>query len=138
MSKYTTGVVGVCLLKLIHKVMCAAVVIGKECPLEDLVVASWRMWPDSFGLDGYPQYPHALSVHSKVYGDAGLVNMGWLNIVHGVISVTDKGKKELNKVLKTAASPMVLRTHLAKSERRKIDDCSSKKEGSGEYSYEEE
>lgn len=126
------------MLKLTHKVMCAAIVIGRDCPLEELAVTAWRMWPDSFGMEGYPQYPHFQYVISKVYGDAGLVNMGWLAIVHGVVSVTERGKKELDRVLKTVASPRVLNAHLVGMKRGKNDGSSSKKEGIGERGSEKE
>jgi len=78
-----------------RKILCAAIVVGPECTLEELVVASWKMWPDEFCLEGYPEYPHALVVHSKIYGANGLARRGWLSISLGTVRVTKAGRDEM-------------------------------------------
>jgi hypothetical protein len=49
---------------------------------EELVVASWKLFQNRFGLQGYlDQYPDANRVMSYVYGSRGLVSLGRLESV---------------------------------------------------------
>lgn len=45
---------------------------------EDMVVAAWKNFPDSFALEGYPQYPDSNRVYTKLMGRRGLAGRGWL------------------------------------------------------------
>ena len=61
-----------------EKVLLAAYNLDKDgkkrFSVEDLIVTSWKLFPDSFGLDGYigddgkPMYPDAEKIHKK-YGE---------------------------------------------------------------------
>jgi hypothetical protein len=47
---------------------------------EELIVASWRQFPRSFGLKGYAeQYPDSNRVLSSIMGEKGLTKKGWLS-----------------------------------------------------------
>jgi hypothetical protein len=46
---------------------------------ETLVVASWRQFPETFGLRGYvDQHPDSNKVLSSIMGEKGLARRGWL------------------------------------------------------------
>jgi len=45
---------------------------------EDLAIAAWKKFPDSFGMEGYPKYPDSNRVYTKLMGKKGLVGRGWL------------------------------------------------------------
>jgi hypothetical protein len=45
---------------------------------EDLVIATWKKFPDSFGMEGYSNYPDSNRVYTKLMGRKGLVGRGWL------------------------------------------------------------
>ena len=49
---------------------------------EDLVVAAWRLYPDTFGLSGYAdQYPDSNRVLTNIMGTKGMRGKGWLRKV---------------------------------------------------------
>lgn len=48
---------------------------------EDLVVAAWREYPETFGLQGYPEHPDSNRVFTKIMGKRGLRGKGWLSKV---------------------------------------------------------
>ena len=45
---------------------------------EDLAIAAWKKFPDSFAIEGYPQYLDSNRVYTKLMGKKGLVGRGWL------------------------------------------------------------
>jgi hypothetical protein len=46
---------------------------------EDLVIAAWKRFPDSFGLEGYGNvHPDSNRVFTKIMGAKGLRGRGWL------------------------------------------------------------
>jgi len=45
---------------------------------EELAIATWKRFPDSFGMEGHPQYPDSNRVYTKLMGRKGLVGRGWL------------------------------------------------------------
>ena len=45
---------------------------------EDLAIAAWKRFPDSFAMEGYPKYPDSNRVYTKLMGKKGLVGRGWL------------------------------------------------------------
>lgn len=49
---------------------------------EELVVAAWRLYPDTFGLSGYAdQYPDSNRVLTNIMGTKGMRGKGWLRKV---------------------------------------------------------
>lgn len=65
---------------------------------DDLVVAAWRCWPESFGLVGH-EYPCSSRVIAKLSGGTGLVGKGLLR------KVGEKGETlELTREGREAAS----------------------------------
>ncbi len=46
---------------------------------EDLVVAAWREYPDSFALAGYPQHPDSNRVYFEIMGNKSFRKKGWLD-----------------------------------------------------------
>ena len=58
---------------------------------DDLVVAAWRLWPESFGLSGH-DYPCSGRVVAKLSGRTGLVGQGLLRHDDGVFRLTPKGR----------------------------------------------
>lgn len=59
-----------------------------------LVVETWYVYPDEFGLHGYEQkYPNANVVISAVVGKRGMVVRGWLRkVVENTYALTETGK----------------------------------------------
>jgi hypothetical protein len=45
---------------------------------EDLAIAAWNKFPDSFGMEGHSKYPDSNRVYTKLMGKKGLVGRGWL------------------------------------------------------------
>ena len=49
---------------------------------EDLVVAAWKLFPDTFGLSGYSnQFPDSNRVLTNIMGTKGMRGKGWLRKV---------------------------------------------------------
>jgi len=40
----------------------------ESMPYADIVVQAWIDYPETFALDGYPEYPDASDIHKKLYG----------------------------------------------------------------------
>lgn len=58
-----------------------------------LAVRAWELYPASFALNGYPQYPNANAVLVKLSGDAGLVGRGLLRRVStSTYALTNRGR----------------------------------------------
>jgi hypothetical protein len=45
---------------------------------EDLAIAAWKKFPDSFAMEGHSIYPDSNRVYTKLMGKRGLVGRGWL------------------------------------------------------------
>ena len=72
---------------------------GDQFTLDDLAVCAWENYPDDFALTGYPQYPDAQRVQSKVYGATGLVYRGLLEFIETkVLRVTPAGRKRIKQL----------------------------------------
>jgi len=65
-----------------QKILMAAVAMGSEpeaFSVEDLIVRSWKMFPESFSLRGFERlYPDSNRVLAKLSGADGLCGLGWL------------------------------------------------------------
>jgi hypothetical protein len=68
---------------------------------ETLIVASWKQFPETFGLKGYvDMYPDSNKVLSSIMGEKGLARRGWLiKLGKKEYAVTREGKKILAKLL---------------------------------------
>src|SRR6266702_659470 len=77
---------------------------------EDLVVSAWRLYKDTFGLQGYAdQYPDSNRVLTNIMGTKGLRGKGW------IIKVGEK-KYQLTEAGRAAAKG--LSTDVSPSEER--------------------
>jgi len=65
-------------LSLDEKVLLAAADFEAAFTAEDLVIAAWRKFRDSFSMEGHPEYPDSNRVYTKLMGKKGLVGKGWL------------------------------------------------------------
>jgi len=55
---------------------------GEPFSAEDLVVQSWKMYPDTFGLAGYADYyPDSNRVLTNIMGSKGMRGKGWIQKV---------------------------------------------------------
>jgi hypothetical protein len=67
-----------------QKILMAAVAMGtgtetENFSVEDLIVRSWKMFPESFSLRGFERlYPDSNRVLAKLSGADGLCGLGWL------------------------------------------------------------
>lgn len=65
-----------------QKILMAAVARGSDTEnfsVEDLIVRSWKMFPESFSLRGFERlYPDSNRVLAKLSGADGLCGLGWL------------------------------------------------------------
>ena len=68
-----------------EKILLAAIGIkgaDKTFTAEDLVIASWKLFPDVFGLQGYAdKYPDSNKVLSNIMGNKGLREKKWIRKV---------------------------------------------------------
>lgn len=68
-----------------EKILIAATEINgaeKSFTAEDLVLAAWRRFPDTFGLQGYAEkYPDSNRVLTNIMGNKGLRGKGWIRKV---------------------------------------------------------
>ena len=44
---------------------------------EDIAIAAWEKFPDSFSMEGHAHYPDSNRVYTKLMGKKGLVGRGW-------------------------------------------------------------
>ena len=65
-----------------QKILMASVAMGSDTEnfsVEDLIVRSWKMFPESFSLRGFERlYPDSNRVLAKLSGADGLCGLGWL------------------------------------------------------------
>jgi hypothetical protein len=68
---------------------------------EELVVASWRQFPDTFGLRGYAdKHPDSNKVLSSLMGEKGLARRGWLvKMAKKEYALTREGRRVLARLL---------------------------------------
>lgn len=82
-----------------QKILMAAVAMGagtetENFSVEDLIVRSWKMFPESFSLRGFERlYPDSNRVQAKLAGADGLCGLGWLEHTdQRTYQVTRKGR----------------------------------------------
>lgn len=65
---------------LVERVLRAALDLSEHGAIDAhaLAVRAWQLYPESFALNGYPQYPNANAVLAKLSGDTGLIKRGLL------------------------------------------------------------
>lgn len=72
-------------LTVLEKLLLAALEARKRSSTftaEDLVVAAWQLYPDTFGLSGYANnYPDSNRVLTNIMGTKGMRGKGWLRKV---------------------------------------------------------
>jgi hypothetical protein len=68
---------------------------------ETLIVASWRQYPETFGLRGYvDQHPDSNKVLSSIMGEKGLARRGWLvKMGKKEYALTREGRRVLARLL---------------------------------------
>lgn len=77
------------------KILRAAATLESPFHIADLVVAAWRLHPETFGLRGHDQ-PHSARVMAHVAGKKGLVGLGYLErLGSGMYRLTLEGKRAI-------------------------------------------
>jgi len=73
---------------------------GEPFSAEDLVVQSWKMYPDTFGLAGYADdYPDSNRVLTNIMGSKGMRGKGWIQKVgQKQYRVTSEGISEAAQI----------------------------------------
>jgi len=108
---------------------------GEEKPLqyEDIVVSSFRRYPEDFQLRGYPQYPDSSDIHKPLYRMKrdGLVRSAkksfiltphGLDVVRKIVEqpssdqdrLTKPEESEINRILKSQAFQLFQEGHTAR------------------------
>jgi hypothetical protein len=69
---------------------------------ESLIVASWRKYPQTFGLKGFAeQFPDSNKILASIMGEKGLAKKGWLNKVGQKLYELTKDGRDAVKRLKS-------------------------------------
>ncbi len=81
-----------------EKILIAAMDINgadKTFTAEDLVITSWRRFPDTFGLQGYAEkHPDSNRVLTNIMGNKGLREKGWIRKVgEKKYKITEAGRE---------------------------------------------
>src|SRR3954464_3956437 len=68
---------------------------------EELTVASWEEFPDSFGLKGFVRvHPDSNRVLASIMGERGLVRRGWLvKNAQKSYSLSPEGQRMVRKIV---------------------------------------
>lgn len=95
---------------------------------EDLVVAAWKVDPDAFGLEGYPQYPDSNRVYTEIMGSKPLRDRGWL-LKTGVklYQLSDAGRIVVQNLMRQERSETGSRADLSRDQKRLIRKLLSSK-----------
>jgi hypothetical protein len=67
---------------------------------EAIIVASWKLFPNTFGLKGYiDQYPDSNKVLSSLMGERGLARRGWLiKMGQKLYAMTREGRQVVRRL----------------------------------------
>lgn len=76
------------------RILLAAAQLGDTFTPQDLIVQAWRMYPKQFGMQAY-KYPDSNRVVPRLYGDIGIIKLGWVKWVDGVVST---GRLEITEL----------------------------------------
>lgn len=89
---------------------------------EDLVIAAWKKFPDSFGMEGHPQYPDSNRVYTKLMGKKGLVGRGWLaKVGEKRYQLSEAGRIMSKALVCTPAPDIGLRAVLTRDQKLILD-----------------
>lgn len=74
---------------------------------ESLIVASWRKYPQTFGLKGFAdQFPDSNKILASIMGEKGLAKKGWLNKVgQKLYELTKEGRDAVKRLKAGEQSP---------------------------------
>jgi hypothetical protein len=93
---------------------------------EDLAIAAWEKFPDSFGMEGHSQYPDSNRVYTKLMGKRGLVGRGWLVKVGGKrYQLSEAGKIMAKALGSTIVTTTGLRAILTRHQKLILDKLQS-------------
>lgn len=95
-----------------------------HCPFsaEALVVAAWNRFPDSFSLEGYPQYPDSNRVLTKIMGRKGLRGRGWLiKVGEKRYQLSEAGRFAAKTLVTHSGSEVPFRAVLSRDQKRLIE-----------------
>lgn len=89
--------------------------MGIELSLENIIVATFKLFPKKFSLIGYPEFPDATRVEKCLWRCRGK-KRGWLGgkTPHGYM-LTDRGRMVANQASSMLSAP----SHKARSQRRR-------------------
>lgn len=109
-------------LSLDEEVLLAAADFEAAFTAEDLAIAAWRKFRDSFGMEGHPEYPDSNRVYTKLMGKKGLVGRGWLvKVSEKRYQLSEAGKIKA-KALSTPRVPSTgLRAVLNRDQKRILE-----------------
>jgi len=89
---------------------------------EELAIAAWKKFPDSFGMEGYPKYPDSNRVYTKLMGKKGLVGRGWLmKVGEKRYLLTEPGKVMVKALGNAGSSDAGLRASLSRGQKLIIE-----------------
>ena len=76
---------------------------------EDLIVASWKKFPKTFGLKGYAdQYPDSNKILTSIMGEKGLARRGWLaKMGQKLYTLTREGRQAVRRIMQGEEAPPV-------------------------------
>ena len=85
---------------------------------EDLVVAAWKLFPDTFGLSGYSnQFPDSNRVLTNIMGTKGMRGKGWLRKVgEKQYQLTSAGLDDGDKLYQRAETRNESQSHFLRAE----------------------
>lgn len=74
---------------------------------EALIVASWRKYPQTFGLKGFSdQFPDSNKILASIMGEKGLAKKGWLNKVgQKLYELTKEGREAIKRLKSGEQAP---------------------------------
>jgi hypothetical protein len=109
-------------LSLDEEVLLAAADFEAAFTAEDLAVAAWRRFPDSFGMEGRPEYPDSNRVYTKLMGMKGLVGRGWLvKVSEKRYQLSEAGKIKAKALSTPGTSGTGLRAVLNRDQKRILE-----------------
>lgn len=89
---------------------------------EDLAIAAWKKFPDSFAMEGHPHYPDSNRVYTKLMGRRGLVGRGWLvKVGEKRYQLSEAGRILVKALGETSDSSAGLRAVLSRDQKMILD-----------------
>ena len=95
---------------------------GSPFTAEELVVAAWREFPGSFGMEGLPQYPDSNRVYTKLMGKKGLAGRGWLvKVSDKRYQLSEAGRLAAQALMASATPQSASRALLSRDQKRLVE-----------------